>query len=238
MLIWHFWRWFLILCGWWYKLLYWHYCGLAFEIPPTLATSTVWLKSPRVNYRHTPCVFVSFMEESLAWWKPWEIWPCVLRWSMYCQKRLFLQILLFDQFWLEILPWMTEVRRGFGLRFVLWPLLHTAPVTIVCGLIRLELPTKKIQFMHFDDVFRAPATRSTQHDLITLLGRTWKWLWTPPPPKGIVLLLFLIMRSNYIYHWIIRDNIKDNTQDIIKDNYKGNFSDNFKDNIKDSIKAT
>ena len=53
---------------------------------------------------------------------------------MYPQKTLFLQILLVDQFWLEILPWVTEVWRGFGLRFVPWRLLHTAPVTNVRGI--------------------------------------------------------------------------------------------------------
>ena len=48
------------------------------------------------------------------------------------------------------------------------------------------------------------------------------------------LLLFLIMRSNFIYH----RTIKDNTKDIIKDNSKDNFKDNFKNIIKDSIEVT
>ena len=121
-------------------------CFLTFchGIPPTLLTSTVKKKGPRANPRHSPSAFVSFIQKPPVRLKRREIFlgfsgkVCIL------EKKLFLKILLVDKFWFDILPRMTEVRWGFGLRFGLLPLLHIVHVTDHKRILQLEQPSQQI----------------------------------------------------------------------------------------------
>ena len=123
------------------KMCFWTFC---YGIPPTLLISTVKKKGPRAEPRQSPSAFVSFIQKPPVRSKQREIFlgfsgkVCIL------EKKLFLKILLVDKFWFDILPRMTEVRRGFGLGFVLWPLLHTVPVTNHEGILQFEKQTQQI----------------------------------------------------------------------------------------------
>ena len=59
--------------------------------------------------------------------------------KLAASRTPFLEISLVDHIWLHILSWMTELHRGFGIRFTLTPLLHTRLDSDCCEILNFNV---------------------------------------------------------------------------------------------------